>query len=211
MIVYVGLTGLPASGKSTVVDILEEWGNQLSVRCFRYSLSDEIRYRLQEDGTPISRQSLTQYANDLRKAHGSGILAQFVVHRMCQEIQADTSTPILALIDAIRNPGEVNRFRNSLGNKFRLVAVRATERTIRQRLQARQREGESPVNLHNLLEAEWGINSSKFELNIGACTEMADWQIWNDGSEQDLREHVQAMAKEHIVPLLRMAQVDEDQ
>jgi dephospho-CoA kinase len=207
MILYVGLTGLPASGKGTVADILEEWADQLSVCCFRYSLSDEIRYRLREEGIPISRQSLTQHATDLRKAYGSGVLARFVVRRMQQEIQSDTLTPALALIDAIRNPGEVDELQNSLGNQFRLLAVRATGKTIRLRLQARQREGESLVNLHNLLEAEWGINSSKFELNIGACTEMADWQIWNDGSKQDLREHVQAMAEKQILPLMRTVHV----
>ena len=207
MILYVGLTGLPASGKGTVADILEEWASQLSVRRFRYSLSDEIRYRLREEGIPISRQSLTQHANDLRKAHGSGVLARFVVQRMHQGIQTDSLTPVLILIDSIRNPGEVEELRNSLGNQFRLLAVRASKNTIRTRLQARQREGESLVNLHNLLQAEWGVNSSDFELNIGACTEAADWQIWNDGSEQDLREHVQAMAEKQVLPLLRTVQV----
>lgn len=209
MRVYIGLTGLPACGKGTVADILEESAIQLGAHCFHYSLSDEIRYRLQEKGIPISRQSLTQYANDLRKAHGNGIWARFVLHRMCQEIPTNKLTAILVLIDAIRNPGEVNEFRTSLGNQFHLIAVRATEETIKRRMQARQREGESIDNLCNLLEAESGTGSPEFGLNINACTEIADWQIWNDGTEQDLQDQVQAMAKKHILPLLKRLQVED--
>jgi dephospho-CoA kinase len=204
---YIGLTGLPASGKGTVADLLEEWASELGVHRFRYSLSDEIRYRLQEANIPISRQSLTQHANALRKAYGSGILARFIVRRMRQETQAATPPLGLFLIDAIRNPGEVEELRGSLGDQFRLLAIRASEKSISQRLRVRQREGESPSNLHDLLEAEWGINSSDSELNIGACTEMADWTVWNDDSEQDLREHVRAIAEEQILPLLMKGQV----
>lgn len=208
MRVYIGLTGLPASGKGTVGDILEEWAVQFGACCFRYSLSDEIRYRLQEKGVPISRQSLTQHANYLRKAHGSGILARSVVHRMFQEIRADELTPVVALIDAIRNPGEVNEFRASLGNQFCLIAIRATEETIERRMEARQREGESTDSLHNLLESESGTGSPEFGLHIDACAEMADWQIWNEGAEQDLREQVQALTEKLILPLLKIPQAE---
>jgi dephospho-CoA kinase len=201
MILCIGLTGLPASGKGTVADILEGWAENLRIACFRYSLSDEIRYCLKKERIPITRESLTQYANSLRKAYGGGVLAQLVVHRMRSETHT-AKTSALVLVDAIRNPGEVEVLRDSLGNRFRLIAVRVSEETVRRRLESRRRAGEPSANVQSLLKSEWGIGSPEFGLNIGACTKQADFQIWNDGSEQELRERVLTVAEESFLPLL---------
>lgn len=210
--VYIGLTGLPGAGKGTVAAILSTYASRYDVTVFRYSLSDEIRDELHArclasnsadrsglDGKgshradKSTRLQLIELGNELREKYGSGVLAQRIVAKISGVLCSHLRT--LAIIDAIRNPGEVEELRKQWGKHFGLVAVEASAESRIRRLVTRGREGE-----YRGLPEE--VEQADREIGVESCIRMADWRIRNDGSVAELREVVDTFAEQCVLSRL---------
>jgi dephospho-CoA kinase len=218
--VYIGLTGLPGAGKGTVIAMLSTYASHHDVAVFRYSLSDEIRDVLRtrdsvasrvcqsdlddEDGSNRADKSirlqLIELGNELREKHGSGVLAQRIVSKTGRELGRANCVQTLVIIDAIRHPGEVEEFRKQWGGRFRLIAVEASPESRIRRVVRRGREGEYTGLPQQVEQADR-------EIGIESCIRMADWHILNDGSLTELRESVQALAKQCVFPSLGVGDI----
>lgn len=164
-----GLTGKNASGKGTVAEVLKTGGFEY------FSLSDEIRRSLEQQGIPITRDTLTEEGNRIRRQEGAGALATRVVGRFSHGVNQ--------VVDSIRNPHEVAVLRCQ--QNFFLVAVDAPCEIRFERLRQRARPGD-PDTLEGFLAAE------ERELQSGdpitqqllATIELADYTINNtDGKD----------------------------
>lgn len=171
----IGLTGENCAGKSTAAEYL----NRKSF--YFVSLSDIIREELKSEGKEVTRKNLIDKGNELRKNHGSGILAKKTIERM------DYGKNYV--VDSIRNPEEVKELKNT--NKFFLFYITASPEKRFQRIKSRGRESD-PQTYGAFLEIE------KLELenedpsmqNLKNTFSMAEKKIKNDGDMALFHENV---------------------
>lgn len=170
-IMLIGLTGRNASGKSTLVEWFSEKKGMNS-----YSCSDSIRAWLRDQNKEITRDALIEGGRELRRQGGGGILAEMLI-----EILDGKD----AVIDSIRTPAEVSVLR-SRGDFF-LIEVKASEEIRWSRLQDRARPGD-PTEKNIFLEQENKEIKAKDSAgqDLDATAEMSDFQIFNDGSVENL-------------------------
>ena len=166
----IGLTGRNAAGKGEVARYLQR-------KSFYYfSLSDAIRDEIRSRGEQPTRERLIIIGNELRQKHGAAVLAE----RILSKIEDDKHY----IIDSIRNPAEVEAFREA--KHFKLIRVEAPPEVRFQRIVNRQRESdpktyEEFVALENR-EAE-GDDTSQ---NLVKVELMADYPLINDGPVEKL-------------------------
>jgi len=166
----IGLTGRNAAGKGEVARYLQR-------KSFYYfSLSDAIRDEIRSRGEQPTRERLIIIGNELRQKHGAAVLAE----RILSKIEDDKHY----IIDSIRNPAEVEAFREA--KHFKLIRVEAPPEVRFQRIVNRQRESdpktyEEFVALENR-EAE-GDDTSQ---NLVKVELMADYPLINDGPIEKL-------------------------
>ena len=123
-ILVVGLTGPNASGKGEVAKFLAAHGFSV------LSLSDVVREEATLRGLDHSRDNLIRVGVEMRSRDGSGALA----HRILPRLER------LAVVDSIRNPGEVEVLRTL--PRFLLLGVDAPQPLRFQRSARRGRPGD---------------------------------------------------------------------
>lgn len=183
-----GLTGKNASGKGTAAEILKGGGFEY------FSLSDEIRLSLEEQGIEITRATLTDEGNRIRHIEGAGALANRVTRRFSRGLNQ--------VVDSIRNPEEVAVLRNC--QNFFLVSVDAPVEVRFERLKNRRRAGD-PETLDAFLAAE------KRELEsddpaaqqLEATMELADFWLNNDDGPEALAASVRNVFREAAAKITR--------
>ena len=166
----IGLTGRNAAGKGEVARYLQRKS------FYYYSLSNAIRDEIRSRGEQPTRERLIIIGNELRQKHGAAVLAE----RILSKIEDDKHY----IIDSIRNPAEVEAFREA--KHFKLIRVEAPAEVRFQRIVNRQRESdpktyEEFVALENR-EAE-GDDTSQ---NLVKVELMADYPLINDGPIEKL-------------------------
>ncbi len=190
---YVGVTGLPGSGKGAFIEELRSRLALRGVPSGYWSLSDELRDEARQRGEPVTRPVLRRIANELREEFGGGVLAGRVADKARAELSAQAgSGPIVMVIDSIRNPEEVRTLQRKLRPDFTLVAVEAPIEQLIARIAARARADEAAdVVSHEALArqmilGEAGEGEPAYGHNINACIAMADFHLDNSGSLADL-------------------------
>jgi dCMP deaminase len=174
----IGLTGKNGSGKTAVSDYLK-------IRGFEYhSLSDAIREEIRGRGLRITRDALIEVGNELRKKHGSGILAERVL--TCLENDQNY------VVDSIRNPQEVDVLRRR--SDFTLLALEAEQATRFERSRKRSRENAAQT-LQQFADEEARELDSDNPANqqLNATREKADLVITNDGTLEELHRRLDAL------------------
>jgi dCMP deaminase len=169
----IGLTGTNGAGKGEVASFFVERGYTY------FSLSDVIREELQKENLAPTRDNMIKMGNNLRQQFSPDILAR----RVAKKIQGK------AVIDSIRNPKEVEYFREQ--GHFILLAIDAPAEIRYERVKKRGRD-ESASRLKAFVakeEEEMGTDENSQQLL--ACMEMADHLIINDGSLEDLRNKLE--------------------
>jgi dCMP deaminase len=166
----IGLTGRNAAGKGEVARYLQRKS------FYYYSLSDAIRDEIRSRGEQPTRERLIIIGNELRQRHGAAVLAE----RILSKIEDDRHY----VIDSIRNPAEVEAFREA--KHFKLIRVEAPPEVRFQRIVNRQRESDPKtydefVALENR-EAE-GDDTSQ---NLVKVELMADYPLINAGPVEKL-------------------------
>ena len=169
----IGLTGTNGAGKGEVASFFVANGYTY------FSLSDLIREELQKKSLSITRDNMIRVGNEMRERATPDILARLVA----KKIEGN------AVIDSIRNPGEIAFFR-SLEN-FTLLAIDAPAELRFERVKKRGRQ-ESVSTLQEFLakeNEEMGTEEGRQQLL--ACMDMADHRIVNDGTIEELQKKLE--------------------
>ncbi len=178
-----GVTGLFASGKTTVAKLLAR-----RLGAAEYSLSDEVRVEARKRGLALTVANLSGLANELRRSRGPGVWAERVISR------ARGSGREWVVAESVRSPAEVSVLRGRFGGNFFLVAVRAPAalRFARYRRTPRGREFRS---LADFMAAERKqMRGGKKSQALAETAALADFSITNSGTRKRLEGKVAALA-----------------
>ena len=169
----IGVVGSIASGKDTVADYLEKKG------FFSVSQSDILRKIMKAEGMDISVPNMTEFGNKLRRTKGHSILAEKAFELIKEKD---------AVVTSIRQVGEIRYWREKPG--FFLIRVDAPIKLRLKRLLERKRPGDIG-SLLELKEIEAKQADGKNGgMNMNACYKMADYEVINDGTLEDLYKEV---------------------
>lgn len=171
----IGLTGKNGAGKGEAAKFLMESGYQY------FSLSDVLREELKNRNLKVTRDQLIAIGNELRQSGGAGVLAERVMKKLAPEINA--------VVDSIRNPGEVEVLRRH--KDFFLLAVVADGKIRFERLKTRGREND-PETYEAFLEyeAREATSTDPTVQQLNRTEALADAIVANDDSIDVLRDKV---------------------
>jgi len=198
MWISLGITGLSGSGKDTFANLIEEFARAYGIQVFCKKLSDEVRKELYQRGLSsdaITRIQLIETGNELRATYGGGILAKRTITEYNRIIEAKQNKPLLVMITGIRNPKEVETFRDEWKEKFILVSIEADQQCRNERMIARNQYLE---DLHPSQE----IEKADEDIGIHDCQRIADYHVVNNGSEEELSKKVTGFLDICISPIL---------
>ena len=173
----IGLTGTFAAGKGTVAENLIGRGFQY------YSLSDELRFLLRQNGIMPTRDNLIKAGNQLRARNGSGFLAELVIKRLKGSPSVSNS-----IVDSIRNVGEIATLRQLKDFFLAAVDARVDIRYERARKRASVRDPKSFSEF--LVQQKREMLGKKNEQQLAACMKEADFIITNDGDFKKLYKQI---------------------
>lgn len=170
----IGLTGPNGAGKGEAAAFFVARG-------YAYrSLSDIIRADLASAGLPPDRDRLIARGNELRREGGPDVLAR----RLLAEISGPT------VIDSIRNPAEIERFRREKG--FILLAIDAPA-SLRFERAMRRGRNESVSTLEEFIRKEAEeMSADPAAQQIHRCFEMADTVVKNDSVLEEFHRRLEA-------------------
>lgn len=175
--IIIGLTGPMAGGKGIVAEYLKK-------KKFYYSsTSERVREECRRRGREITRDSLQNTADELRRKFGPEVLARRT-WKMVEKYP-------LAVIDSIRGIAEVDFLKTK--PNFYLIGVTASKKSRYQRLVARSRESD-PITWKKFLAADkkdFKSGQGKFGRNITACLKKTDLLLHNNQKVKDLEKKVE--------------------
>lgn len=169
----VGITGTNASGKGTIVDYLVKNKNftHYSVRAF-------LIQELEKRNLPVDRDHMRELGNELRANFGPAYIIE-QLYAQAQEQGGD------AIIESIRAMGEVQNLKGK--ENFLLLSVDAEQKTRYERILKRGSETDSVTFEEFQIQEEKEMNNTDpAKQNVAECMKLADLQIRNDGTFEDL-------------------------
>lgn len=176
----IGLTGPNCAGKTTVAELLRERGFTA------WSLSDAVRDEASRRGVPHDRDTLIRVANDLRKNHGGGVLAQRMAVKIREALAINPKQHFA--VDSIRSPLEVAELQKLPG--FQLWLIDAPVELRFQRAVERGRaEGAQTLEEFQAKEAEEDTNDPQKQ-QLGNTFKMADQEVQNTGTMVQLERQI---------------------
>jgi adenylate kinase family enzyme len=203
---FIGATGLPGVGKGEFVENLQAILHKMGIETYRFSLSEALRDTVRKQGLTIERPVLHRVANELRAAHGAGILATMVIDMIADRLaEVDSQTKAVVIIDGIRTPDEVLTLRHRYQSRFTLVGLVAPLNMLVSRIVARRRADESADTISHeqaireMLIKESGEGEPAHGHSIARCIEMADWRIQNIGTLNDLVVKTEDFIKQAVL------------
>lgn len=181
LLLVIGLVGYAGSGKDTVATMLEEQG---FAHC---SASDLVREEIKARGLEPSRPLQTQVANEVRKARGA---AHFVA-AAC-ECAANTNPRRGVVISGIYAEAEARFVLERPGGALVAVTSGSGAGPDERRIRNRGDGSRDALNMAELKAAHVRESSGQTsgEANVMKCMSLANHQLLNDGSLDDLRAAV---------------------
>lgn len=177
----IGLTGRNGSGKGAVAELLVKRG-------FAYhSLSDIIRAEIRKTGADVTREKMIVTGKKLRQEGGLGVLAE----KILTLLNSDQN----AIVDSIRNPGEVRVLKSR--PDFALIAVHAEQGVRFERCRVRAREND-PITLNEFIRLENAELKSSDESaqQLIATEKLANAIIENSSTLEQLERELDATIKQ---------------
>lgn len=163
----IGLTGSQCAGKDTIIEYLATQGFDF------YSISTEVRKEAKRRNLELSKTSLQDLGDKIRKKDGLGAWAK----RALESMQSTQNY----IVGGIRNPGEISELKKD--KSFFLISLDAPSQLRFTRMVKRNREGD-PKTWEDFLKIDSrdkGENQAENGQQVSACMELADFQIMNDG------------------------------
>jgi dephospho-CoA kinase/CheY-like chemotaxis protein len=145
---YLGLTGLPGTGKEAVSKLIAAELAAHGVHTLHYSLSGPIAVELQRRGLPPDREQYRTVANEVRANLGNGAWATRIAREIRETLAAAEWSDVFVMIDGVRNPAEIAVFKTLWGSRFQLLAVSAPEDVRRRNLTVRSSPKDAAVIGH---------------------------------------------------------------
>ncbi len=162
--IVVAVTGLPGSGKSTFLRAAKELG------CYLIIMGDFVRKEAAHRNMQPTAENLARLMFQMREERGRDVIAQLTVE------EADKANSSFIVIDGVRNPEEIERFKHVF-RKFYLISIESTAELRFGRIKKRFRSDDST-------ERDRFEDRDIREINVGVRRTMAlaDLTINNDGA-----------------------------
>ena len=202
---YIGVTGLPGSGKDEFIGYLWKIMKKNNINFLYYSLSDELREEVRKRKLPVMRSVLREVAHELRMKYGKGILAKLLSKKILNESNISKDSNLVIVIDAIRNPEEVNIFKRKMKSNFLLLGLTAPIELLIDRLSKRARYDENKEVIAEkektrmMIIKELGKDEPSYGHNIKKCINNADYIIDNSGTIEELYIKTNEFAEKNIL------------
>ena len=170
----IGVVGQPLSGKDTVA-------NYISKKGFRIiSSGDMIREDMAKENIPLDRENMSNYSTKMRQKFGM----EYPMNKLSQNMSEDF------VISGMRNTAEISFLRKTFESNFTLLAIETPIESRYQWAKKRGRIGDDfPFEKFKEIEDAERINTSGGH-NVDEVLKMADYQISNSGTEEDLYKKV---------------------
>ncbi|MHA1699341.1 MAG: AAA family ATPase [Promethearchaeota archaeon] len=160
----IGIVGMPGSGKSTAADFLKDERNAVII-----CMGNIVREQVQNEGLPVNAENLGRMAEELRKKHGPGIIAELTA----KKVESIPDKNALIIIDGIRSMDEVNSFRKRW--PLHILAIYSPPRVRHERLKKRKRDDDIIDDSYFQLR-----DSRELGFGIGDVIALADAAVIND-------------------------------
>jgi dephospho-CoA kinase len=172
--IVIGLTGMPGSGKSLVVETAQKEGYAVVV------MGDVIREETRKRGLELNPKNIGKVMLELRKTGGNNVIAEKCIPKI---LQTENSKVI---VDGLRSLHEADAFKAHFA-KFSLMAVHASPETRFNRLY-RRRRSDDPDKWEVFHERD----ARELSVGLGDVIAIAEYIITNENS----RERTRAKVKE---------------
>ena len=173
----IGVTGTYSAGKDAVAEYLKQKGFS------HYSCSDILREENAKLGLEQNRDSWIKMGNYLRHLSGHGILGKMIL----EKINKNNITQ--AVVSSIRNPGEIEELKKS--DTFHLIKIDAPIHLRYERVKSRGNLADDVTFEKFQAQEQSELQSpDPANLQLGACMQMADHTILNDGTLENLHQKI---------------------
>jgi dephospho-CoA kinase len=174
-----GLTGMPGSGKSLVVNIAEQQDYEI------VTMGDIVREETKKRKMKLTPENMGKVMLALRREEGPAVIAK----RCLPKITKSKSNKVI--VDGIRSLDEIDEFKRNL-KKFTHIGVHASPETRFERLYNRARP-DDPKNWEDFNERDM----RELSVGLGNAITMAERMIINEGPINtvtvDIREALEAV------------------
>ncbi|QZY00825.1 AAA family ATPase [Halobaculum rubrum] len=177
----IGTVGLPGSGKGEAAAVAEEEGVPV------VTMGDVIRAECRDRGLDPAEHH-GEIARALREENGPAAIAERSVPLI--EDAAARADAGAVLVDGLRAPVELERFRERFGDDFTLVAITAPFDLRVDRLGERGRD-DSDVDVEALRDRE----ERELEFGMGEVIEAADLTVDNTDTLASFRDRIRAVLR----------------
>lgn len=164
----IAICGLPGSGKSTVIEAIEDLGNVVT-------MGDVVRNEVKKRKLEPSGAVIGKIAKEMREIGGAAIIAE-----KCVDLIKDMNSEVV-FVDGVRSLFEVNVFRKFW--KFPIVAIKVDEERRIKRLFERGRS-DDPKQFQELKERD----KREREFGQDDVLENADYIIVNNSTINKLKK-----------------------
>lgn len=175
--IIIGFVGKLCAGKGFAISYLVEKHGFISSSC-----SDRIREEIRKNGDEVTRERLQETGGKLRQEFGPSVLAKKTIDDLSQKGVEK------AVVDSIRATEEVELLK-TIPN-FYLIAVNADTKLRFDRMIARKRGESDPITFEEFQKTEERDLKGDGR-DIEGCINMADFQIQNNGTEEELYQKLE--------------------
>ncbi|MBI4399156.1 AAA family ATPase [Candidatus Micrarchaeota archaeon] len=169
----VGIAGMRASGKG----LFSEVAKKLKIPVFE--MRDVVYEMMENRGIGLNNRSIRDFATNLRKKYGYGIVAK----KLVRSLEKNKDRTII--INGIRGLEEVEVFRKKFGKKFVLLGVYSPP-DIRFRRVLKRNKPEDPKTLK---EFEWA-DRKELSWGVAEAIAMSDMLIVNIGKKPVIKRDI---------------------
>ncbi len=172
-IIFLGLAGMPGSGKGEVAEVAKKRGIPV------FSIGNIVREWFARKCPEKPASEMNEYSNKEKKEKGNIIWAK----RLAEKLKNQNFKSKLIIIDGIRSPEEVDFFKTMFD--FRVVAIIASEETRFKRNSVRGRADDSAdfaaFKKRDETEISWGSEE---------VIQNSEYKIENEGTLKELDEKI---------------------
>jgi dephospho-CoA kinase len=167
--IFIGVAGMPGSGKATITEIAHEMGY------LAYVMGDEIRDEAKRRKLKPTQENLGILMLKLREEEGPAAVAKRCIPKMEQ------AKGKVVVVEGIRSLNEVKEFKRRFPN-FTLIAIHSSPETRFRRMFKRKRS-DDPEGWETFLERD----SRELGVGIGSVIATADHIVVNEGTKAQLK------------------------
>ncbi|MEM5871654.1 MAG: AAA family ATPase [Candidatus Aenigmatarchaeota archaeon] len=167
-----GLTGKRGCGKDTMAEYLQK---NYGFRILNFT-NDVLGPILKEMGKEVTRENLIELALNLREKNGNDILAKMLSERI-----KENNCKGFWVISGIRYLEEVEYFKKTFGENFKLVKIECNIKKRYERIKNRGTKGEDSMSYKEFLE----IEKRPTEKSIEKVMKLAEFSLDNNKKFED--------------------------